>query len=615
MSSKRETQTLGDYLAIAISPALIMALVASLVFFLVEVLYAGKYEGRLEWILFCFVAGAVLIARISMDGAIANRAGLYGLILGVAVWLALLRFVTFPPESVLAPFSWAINAALMALVWWCAHRLTWDCTYIDDSTEASGAGLLEEAGLDAEASTAKPEPPSKPERRKKSAVPQFALLAWWDGYREYRAAQDKKPHNPGVWVVYFSLAALPLFGLGQSLIPPEDGDRRRHAFWLLGVYVASGLGLLLATCYLGLRRYLRQRKLRMPVAMTGVWLMIGGALVTGLLVVAAVLPRPDPEYPLVNMASLAGSKDREASRYATKTDSPTKGDGRASSDKSGDKDQAKDGDGGQKDNRAKNQRGGKGQGHDRSGQDASGNKSGGKNNSSGKGSQDNDRQRQQGKSGSSNDDRSRDNRQSNSDQSSSSSSSPSLLKHLDPAANVLKWIVFAVIAVAVLFVILRSGLGFLANFTSWARKLLDALQSLWQALFGSRRDAEPEEDAMPAPRTRPPRPFSAYHNPFLTGAVERLGPEDLVRYSFEALEALAREHDLGRDSDETPLEFIDRVGQSLPSLAAPGRRLGELYVRLAYAHGRLPANSVNLVRDFWDHLEEAAVAAPTTPDG
>ena len=52
---------------------------------------------------------------------------------------------------------------------------------------------------------------------------------------------------------------------------------------------ASGLGLLLTTTLLGLRRYLRQRKLQMPGAMTGLWLGIGGALIAGFLPLGADL--------------------------------------------------------------------------------------------------------------------------------------------------------------------------------------------------------------------------------------------------------------------------------------------------------------------------------------
>src|SRR5262249_28173496 len=148
-------------------------------------------------------------------------------------------------------------------------------------------------------------------------------LTWWQRYQRYRA-ERKKRHTPGVWVVYFSLAALPLFGLGQSLIPVEHEGRRRYAFWLLTLYVGSGLGLLLTTCFLGLRRYLRQRQVKMPAALAGVWLTVGGVLIVLLLLVGAVLPRPNAENPLVDVPGL-NTGDRDASRWAMKGGGSGKG--------------------------------------------------------------------------------------------------------------------------------------------------------------------------------------------------------------------------------------------------------------------------------------------------
>src|SRR6516225_9810678 len=97
MSNERSDQTLADYVVTALSPALIMALVGSLVFFLLEVLYSGKYEGRMKWILFFFVFGIVLIARLSMMPE-APRAPLYGLVLGLLTWLGLQAFVEYPAD-------------------------------------------------------------------------------------------------------------------------------------------------------------------------------------------------------------------------------------------------------------------------------------------------------------------------------------------------------------------------------------------------------------------------------------------------------------------------------------------------------------------------------------
>src|SRR5216683_2517507 len=247
---KKPQQTLADYVTIALSPVLIMVLVGSLIFFLLEVLYVGQYSGRMQWTLFFFVFGIVLIARISIEQG-GGRAMLYGIAMAFVVWLALGAFIEYPAGSPLTALSWAINLGLIGVAWWCAHRLTWDCTYIDDSVDAAGKGVLEAAGLeepkeeaDRGSTTEDPESESedsvasRPTPLRSRLVRSEGLFAWWDRYCHYRQEQLRKPHTPGVWVVYFSLAALPLFGLGQSLIAAEAVDRRRYAFWLMGIYVA-----------------------------------------------------------------------------------------------------------------------------------------------------------------------------------------------------------------------------------------------------------------------------------------------------------------------------------------------------------------------------------------
>src|SRR6516162_4950018 len=129
MPARKPQQSLADYVAVAICPALIIALVVSLVFFLL-------------------VLGAVLIARMSM-GDVADRAGLYGVVLAVVMLIALNTLVEYPEDSPLAGFRWLVNLGLMALVWWSAHQLTRDCTFIDETVDVSGAGLLEAAGFEA----------------------------------------------------------------------------------------------------------------------------------------------------------------------------------------------------------------------------------------------------------------------------------------------------------------------------------------------------------------------------------------------------------------------------------------------------------------------------------
>src|SRR5688572_19070596 len=126
MARDREPPTLADYVITALSPALIMGLVGSLAFFLLEVAYQGQYTGRLAWTLFFFVFGAVLVSRVAIT-IDATRAWLYGLVLAGAVFLALTRFIEFPPGSSLVLFGGLINLGLVVVVWWSANKLTWDC--------------------------------------------------------------------------------------------------------------------------------------------------------------------------------------------------------------------------------------------------------------------------------------------------------------------------------------------------------------------------------------------------------------------------------------------------------------------------------------------------------
>src|SRR5260370_4909001 len=221
----------------------------------------------------------------------------------------------------------------MGIVWWSAHKLTWDCTYIDDQVDASGVGLMQAAGMEDGGSRIEDRGSRNEDRGSEIEDRKSSPSTWWQRWLKYREAQRKRPHNPGVWVIYFSLAALPLFGLGQSLIPAGDEGRRRYGFWLMIVYLGSGLGLLLTTSFLGLRRYLRQRSLPMPKTIAGAWLTTGGLLIAALLVGGALLPRPNAEYPLIDVENLVGSKERQASKFATKGDSPGKGEGRASTDR------------------------------------------------------------------------------------------------------------------------------------------------------------------------------------------------------------------------------------------------------------------------------------------
>ena len=144
--SRRIQPTLMDYVVIAINPALIIVLINSLVYFLLEMFYQGQYPERLHFCLSMFILGAVLIARISMEEGWEHAAP-FGIALAIVISLAMHQFVSYKGTS-LDAVGWLINYAMIALAWWCAHKLTWDCTLVDETQDASGEGLLQTVGLE-----------------------------------------------------------------------------------------------------------------------------------------------------------------------------------------------------------------------------------------------------------------------------------------------------------------------------------------------------------------------------------------------------------------------------------------------------------------------------------
>jgi hypothetical protein len=627
MPADRDPPTAADYAVTAVSPALIMLMVGSLVFFLITVLPTGDYKERLLYTTFFFVFGAVLIARIAIQYD-AGRASMYGIGLGIVTFLAMSAYVDYPAGTGLKAFGWLVNLGFMGLIWWSAHKLTWDCTHVDENRDASGRGLLSAAGLSESDSgsesdrTEQTAPRSrdpkesegepKKKKKKKKVKRQSSFSAWTGRWWAHHDKQKGKPHTPGVWVIYFALAALPLFAIGQSLIPAEDGSRRWAAFLQMVVYVGSGLGLLVTTSLLGLRRYLRQRKAKVPAALTAGWLGLGGVLIAVFLVVGAFFPRPYSEVPWFGLPQ-AGKSEREASQYAQLRSSAGKGEGAEGdvTEKGRGSASGKNGEpGGGKGEKGS---GGKGQGKGSGGRDNNGGKGGGDSRSrdpegSAKDGGDDKDDGKQGRDG--NTDREGKDAQGKSNgRERSSGRSPSNLATgaLGKMAEFLKWVVLAVVVFLVLLFVVLAVLRYLAPFTEWARNLLDFLRNFWANLFGTKaaRTREVEEVVKPTGPQRPP-PFTAFSNPFADGTADSRVPGWLVEYTFAALDSWAWDRGHGRSATETPLEFASRLGVEFPDFETSLRRLANLYARVAYATGPLPADAVPFLDQFWDQLIHGA---------
>ena len=83
----------------------------------------------------------------------------------------------------------------------------------------------------------------------------------------------------------------------------------------------------------------------------------------------------------------------------------------------------------------------------------------------------------------------------------------------------------------------------------------------------------------------------------------KLPLDQLIKYSFEAFEAWARERGFARTLDQTPHEFAEQVAQSGAGVSQEAMRLAELYSRAAYSRESMPQASGQYLQQLWRQLK------------
>jgi hypothetical protein len=595
MNLHRPSRTFADYTAVAVCPVLIMLAVGSLVFFLVEIGYAGSQLGKLRWTLFWFVLAMVLVSRIAIEKG-SEHAGVYGVGLAAATAIMLSLYV----GNHLGVWL------LLGLIWWATNKLTWDCTVIDDDQDASGEGLLQATKLDPQgvppaqnaipgenspnqlvqcssetgrdafhhvpmqadsqgrggtrpyqhsdvhgevAGSLPPVPERKPPAKSKPAKP-----SWWKAMFGKRSAGASQPHAPGLWVIYFSLGALPVFGLGQGLFPVQDVAGRRYGFILLCVYLAAVLGLLLLTSFLGLRRYLRQRHLKMPPAMAATWVTTGSVVAVGILVGCILLPRPNADWSLTAMIDRLGDRPRESSQES--------------------KDEGQQ-EGSKEFESSERQAGAQTEGESQQGRPA----------------EKLDRKKESPSAA----------RASERVKPQATPAPPALPPSPRAPLRLLRIALYAVLVLLVLIVTWK----YKERLFGMLREFCRALRDFWRNLFASRQAGPQLKES--GDREHAAHPFAAFSNPFASGEAGRMSLQELIVYSFNGLEAWATERRCGRRPDQTPFEFSELLGEQVPELAFEVRQVTRLYVQVAFAKASSPAGCEPVLEALWNKMNSTGL--------
>jgi hypothetical protein len=478
--------------------------VGSLCFFLMDVRYRGKMDGALCWVMFWFVLAIVLVSRIAIEQS-SERAAIFGFALGATLWLYLIR--TSP--------AYLFAILLMAAVWYCAHKLVFDCTLIDEDEDSSGQGLLQKSLLQ----KTKPELP-KPGKTSPKTV--------------------KKPRkvssSPGRSVLYFSLAALPLFGVGQVLLPADATSARQLGFNLLFIYLTSALGLLVTTSFLGLRRYLRQRFLPMPGVIALAWVKFGAGVALAVLIGAIFLPRPGATVAWATLSAKVDQQIRKSSQYASRNQKPGSGESKQTTD-----------------------------------------------------------------SDSKNSDNTKSNTQADQQQAGNNSPSKTDQSNSSPLALSSK-------ASSFYYLLRNSLLIAVAILVGWwlfrcrhllaemVRSMIAAFQNWLQPRI---KHTKPIGTTPILPKRRP---LAEFKNPFYATENNFRPPEEIILYTYEALQAWAHEQGLESHPEQTSREFCQQMTARTPELADPLRQLAFLHAYAAYGLNLPPNCDMEPLKELWRQL-------------
>ncbi|HMO13256.1 MAG TPA: hypothetical protein PKD64_05470 [Pirellulaceae bacterium] len=172
----------------------------------------------------------------------------------------------------------------------------------------------------------------------------------------------------------------------------------------------------------------------------------------------------------------------------------------------------------------------------------------------------------------------------------------SVLNWLGTFLKMLLWLVFLIV-----------GLFMLYRYRAEVRRawhhFIEELKNLWSRLFSRKRQASDDVMAAGLPNSIGIRAqFVHFQDPFLSNAVDSMTPQQVVKYTFEAMEAWGYENKCARESDQTPFEFAKAVQNHSPSLKKWPQHLADLYCQMAYASSTLSKSDIQELGQLWSAM-------------
>jgi hypothetical protein len=103
--------------------------------------------------------------------------------------------------------------------------------------------------------------------------------------------------------------------------------------------------------------------------------------------------------------------------------------------------------------------------------------------------------------------------------------------------------------------------------------------------------------------------FAEYKNPFFAAKDHAMPPEQIMIYSYEAVQVWAIEQGVAPRPEETAREFCSRLSEHHPDLDSHLSQLARLYAHAAYGTKLPPDSDLEPIKELWRQLPTANIQA------
>ncbi|MGI8907715.1 MAG: DUF4129 domain-containing protein [Candidatus Sumerlaeaceae bacterium] len=290
MNSQRDAG-LSRYVALGLVPLCAWGLLSALLLHLIAVRssFIQGGEDRLRMAVLAFAGGVVLLQRLAATQGGEHAQAYKWALIAAMVLFTLHHSVTY--RLLVHPgLVFFANGCIFTVLYWVGTRITRACAVDSDDKSAVAAemGIFGKRARRLRVDEEQLPDARRPKRRalfpgSASKVPSPAPSLSW---------QEKlAPQHPGRVLFYFSLFAIPAFGIGGLLLDPKLGGAA-----LLGMnvflYLFCVLALLFLSSYGQLAAYFDHRNVVLPEIIGITWLSLGFVAVVLIVGISFLLPQP-----------------------------------------------------------------------------------------------------------------------------------------------------------------------------------------------------------------------------------------------------------------------------------------------------------------------------------